>query len=196
VAALGGIISLLGALRYGASSGTSDPAAAKQVATAQGKAREFVAEIFKRVPVLDSGARGSTNTFLQRGIGDVLLAWENEAFLAVQDLGPNQVELVVPSISILAAPPVAVVEKFAAKHGTTRIAQSYLEHLYSPLGQQLAAKHFYRPAIRDAVSQKQLDQFAQLELFTIEQAFGSWKRAQAEHFDDGGIFDQVFQPGK
>jgi sulfate transport system substrate-binding protein len=171
----------------------SDASAATDVAAAQQKARAFVAEIFKRVPVLDSGARGSTNTFIQRGIGDVLLAWENEAFLAVKDLGPDQVEMVVPSISIRAEPPVAVVDRFATKNGTREVAQAYLEHLYSPQGQQLAAKHFYRPAVTDAVSEEQRKQFAQVELFTIEQVFGSWNKAQADHFDDGGVFDQIYQ---
>ena len=169
---------------------------ASDVKAAQGKARQFVAEIFKRVPVLDSGARGSTNTFLQRGIGDVLLAWENEAFLAMKDAGAEKVEIVVPSVSIRAEPPVAVVEKVAAKRGTTEVARAYLEHLYSPQGQELAAKHFFRPAVSEAVAPKQRQQFAQLELFSIEQVFGDWRKAQAEHFDDGGVFDQIYQPGK
>ena len=173
----------------------NDPAAAQDVEAAQGKAREFVAALFQRVAVLDSGARGSTNTFIQRKIGDVLLAWENEAFLAVKDLGPDEVEIVVPSISILAEPPVAVVDKFAAKHGTTEVAEAYLKHLYSPQGQQLAAKHFYRPVDKDLISVEQLQQFAQLTLFTIEEVFGGWKKAQAAHFDDGGVFDQIYQPG-
>jgi sulfate/thiosulfate transport system substrate-binding protein len=173
-----------------------DPAAAADVKAAHANARAFVAEIFRRVPVLDSGARGSTNTFVQRGIGDVLLAWENEAFLAVKDLGPDQVQIVVPGISILAEPPVAVVDKNAQKRGTAEVAKAYLEHLYSPQGQQLAAKHFYRPAVRESLSSEQRGQFAQLELFTIDQVFGGWRKAQAEHFDDGGVFDQLYQPGK
>jgi sulfate transport system substrate-binding protein len=167
-----------------------------EIATASAKARAFVTAIYQRVPVLDSGARGSTNTFVQRGIGDVLLAWENEALLAVKDLGPDEFDIVVPSISILAEPPVAVVDKFAARHGTTEVAQAYLEHLYSPQGQQLAAKHFYRPAISESISPQQRRQFAQLQLFTIDEVFGGWDKAQAEHFGDGGLFDQIYQPGK
>jgi sulfate transport system substrate-binding protein len=166
------------------------------VAAAQKKAQAFVADVFKRVKILDSGARGSTNTFVQRGQGDVLLTWENEAFLAVQDLGPDQFEIVVPSISILAEPPVTVVDKVAEKHGTAEVAKAYLEHLYSPRGQQLAAKHFYRPAISEAVAEAERAQFAQVELFTIAEAFGGWNKAQAEHFDDGGLFDKIYQPGK
>lgn len=174
----------------------NDPTNAEQIKAAQVKAREFVSQLYRRVPVLDSGARGATNTFVQRGIGDVLLAWENEAFLAVKDLGVGEFEIVVPSVSILAEPPVAVVEKFAAKHGTSEVAKAYLEHLYSPQGQQLAAKHYYRPAVSEAVSAEERKQFAQLELFTIDTAFGGWAKAQAEHFADGGIFDQIYQPGK
>ena len=167
-----------------------------EVKAAELKARRFVAELYRRVPVLDSGARGSTNTFVQRGIGDVLLAWENEAFLAMNDAGLGQVEMVVPSISIHAEPPVAVVSKIAAKRGTTEVAKAYLEHLYSPQGQQLAAKHFFRPALSDAVTPEQLQRFAELELFRIDQVFGNWRQAQAKHFDDGGVFDQIYQPGK
>jgi sulfate transport system substrate-binding protein len=173
-----------------------DPAKKDAVAAAQAKARAFVAELFQRVPVLDSGARGSTNTFVQREIGDVLLAWENEAFLAVKDLGPDKFEIVVPSLSILAEPPVTVVDKVAQKHGTAEVAKAYLDYLYTPQGQQLAAKHFYRPAISDSMSAQQLAQFADVELFSIDEAFGGWKQAQAEHFDDGGVFDQLYQPGK
>ncbi len=172
---------------------SSDPAAAL---AAQTKAEAFVADLFKRVPVLDSGARGSTNTFIQRGIGDVLLAWENEAFLAMKDAGAAGVEIVVPSISILAEPPVAVISKFADKHGTAEVAKAYLQHLYSPQGQQLAAKHFFRPSVQESVSEDQRKQFAQLELFTIEQVFGDWRSTQKAHFDDGGIFDRIYQPTK
>ena len=171
-------------------------ASSAELAAASAKARAFVTAIYQRVPVLDSGARGSTNTFVQRGIGDVLLAWENEAFLAVKDLGPDQFDIIVPSVSILAEPPVAVVDKFASRHGTTEVARAYLEHLYSPQGQQLAAKHFYRPAIIESVSPQQRRQFPQLQLFTIDEVFGGWDRAQAEHFGDGGLFDQIYQPGK
>jgi sulfate/thiosulfate transport system substrate-binding protein len=173
-----------------------DPAAKAELDAAQIKARTFVSELYKRVPVLDSGARGSTNTFVQRGIGDVLLAWENEAFLAVKGAGANDFEIVVPSISILAEPPVAVVEQVAAKNGTMAVAKAYLEHLYSPQGQQLAAKHFYRPAIAELVSDQERQQFAQLELVRIDDVFGGWAKAQHEHFDDGGVFDQIYQPGE
>ena len=174
----------------------NDPAAAEEVAEAQTKAREFVAGIFERVPVLDSGARGSTQTFVQRGLGDVLLAWENEAFLAVKELGPDKFEIVVPSVSILAEPPVAVVDKFADKHGTRKVAEAYLEHLYSPQGQQLAAKHYFRPAVSESVSATELQQFSEVELFTIDDVFDGWAKAQKEHFDDGGVFDQIYKPGK
>ena len=163
---------------------------------AQEKAREFVREVFKRVPVLDSGARGATNTFVQREIGDVLLTWENEAFLAVKELGPDKVEIVVPSLSILAEPPVTLVDTFAKKHGTTEVAQAYLEYLYSPVGQQLAAKHYYRPVNSEVISAEERDRFAHVELFTIDQVFGGWAAAQAKHFDNGGVFEEVYQPGK
>lgn len=172
-----------------------DEADRDQVAAAQTKAREFVAALYRRVPVLDSGARGATNTFVQREIGDVLLAWENEAFLAVKELGPDKVEIVVPSISILAEPPVTLVDKYAAKHGATEAATAYLEFLYTPQGQQLAAQHYYRPAIRESVPAGLLQQFADIELFQIGDVFGGWSKAQPEHFDDGGVFDQIYQPG-
>ncbi|HND54367.1 MAG TPA: sulfate ABC transporter substrate-binding protein, partial [Pirellulaceae bacterium] len=170
--------------------------AATEVADANKKAREFVTQIFKRVPVLDSGARGSTNTFIQREIGDVLLTWENEAYLAAKDAGADKVEIVVPSLSILAEPPVAVVEKVADQHGTRKVAEAYLQHLYSPQGQQLAAKHFYRPTVVEAVSAEQRRQFAQVDLFSIDAVFGGWTKVQAEHFADGGVFDQIYQPAK
>lgn len=161
----------------------------------QAKARDFVAAIYKQVPVLDSGARGATTTFVQRGIGDVLLTWENEAFLAVNELGSEQVELVVPSISILAEPPVAVVDANAAKHGTIEVSQEYLKFLYSPEGQKLAAKHFYRPMSPEHASPEDVKRFPALELFSVDKLFGGWKKVQAEHFDDGAIFDQIYQPG-
>ena len=173
-----------------------DPAAKAEVDAAQVKARAFVSEIYKRVTVLDTGARGSTNTFVQRGLGDVLLAWENEAFLSIKEAASGDFEIVVPSISILAEPPVTVVDKFAEKNGTAKVAEAYLQHLYSPQGQQLAARHFYRPAVEGSVSAKELKQFAQLELFRIDDVFGGWAQAQKEHFDDGGLFDQIYQPGK
>jgi sulfate/thiosulfate-binding protein len=159
------------------------------------KAREFVAALFKNVPVLDSGARGSTNTFVQRGLGDVLLAWENEAYLAVNELGPDKLEIVTPSVSILAEPPVAVVDKVVDKKGTRAVAQAYLEYLYTPEGQEIAAKHYYRPRLA-AVVQKYSGRFAKLPLFTIDEVFGGWTKAQKTHFEDGGVFDQIYQPAK
>jgi sulfate/thiosulfate-binding protein len=158
----------------------------------EGRARDFVARLYRNVPVLDSGARGSTTTFVERDIGDVLLTWENEAFLAVKELGRENFEIVMPSISILAEPPVALVDKFADKHGVRAAAQAYLEYLYSPEGQELAAKHHYRP--RDpAVAERYRDQFPSLQLFTIAEVFGGWAKAQAAHFKDGGSFDQIYQ---
>jgi len=170
-----------------------DPNAAEEVTAAKAKAREFVTQIYRRVPVLDSGARGSTNTFVKREIGDVLLAWENEAFLAVKEAGPDTVEIVVPSVSILAEPPVSIVDKIADKHGTREVAEGYLQHLYSAEGQQLAAKHFFRPSLPDLISEEQRQQFADVELFTVNQVFGGWSKAQPEHFDDGGEFDKIFK---
>jgi sulfate/thiosulfate-binding protein len=157
-------------------------------------ARVFVTKLFKNVPVLDSGARGATTTFVQRGIGDVLLAWENEAFLAVNELGKDKFEIVVPSISILAEPSVALVDKVAAKHGTEAVAQAYLEYLYSEAGQEIAAKHYYRPRMK-SVADEHAEQFSKVKLFTIDTLFGGWQKAQKLHFDDGGIFDQIYQPG-
>jgi len=161
----------------------------------QAKAKEFVAALFKNVPVLDSGARGSTNTFVQRGIGDVLLAWENEAFLALQEYGPDKVEIVVPSVSILAEPPVTVVDKNAESHGAVEVAQAYLEYLYSPAGQRVVAKHFYRPVSPEHADPEDAKRFPQVELFTIDEVFGGWHKAQNEHFNDGGVFDQIYIPG-
>ncbi len=166
------------------------------VAKAQSNAKNFVAEIFKRVTVLDSGARGSTNTFVKNGIGDVLLTWENEAFLAIQEVGRDEFQIVVPSLSIRAEPPVAVVTKNAEKHKTAEVAKAYLQHLYSPQGQQLAAKHFFRPSSPETLTKAELKNFAQLELFSIDDVFGGWQQAQHAHFDDGGVFDQIYQPGK
>jgi sulfate/thiosulfate transport system substrate-binding protein len=172
-----------------------DPARRDAVAAAQEKAKAFIADLYKKVPVLDSGARGSTNTFVQRGIGDVLLAWENEAFLAVEELGPDKIEIVVPSVSILAEPPVAVVDKRAAEHGTTEVARAYLEHLYTPEGQAVVARRYYRPSKPDTVPAELLARFPKLTLIRIDDAFGSWKDAQRTHFDDGGVFDSIYQPG-
>jgi sulfate transport system substrate-binding protein len=160
----------------------------------QSKAKEFVTALYKNVPVLDSGARGSTTTFVQRGIGDVLLTWENEAFLAVNELGSEQVELIVPSVSILAEPPVAVVDANAKKHGTAEVAEEYLKFLYSPSGQRLAAKHFYRPITPEHAAAEDVKRFPAIELFSVDQLFGGWQKVQAEHFDDGAIFDQIYVP--
>jgi sulfate/thiosulfate transport system substrate-binding protein len=165
-----------------------------KVVAAERKAREFVTQLFRNVPVLDSGARGSTNTFVQRGLGDVLLAWENEAFLAVKELGPDQFEIVVPSISILAEPAVALVDKYADKHGTRKAAEAYLQYLYSPVGQKLAVKHYYRPSLARFASAEDLKRFANVELFKIDDVFGGWQKAQKLHFADGGIFDSIYQP--
>jgi sulfate/thiosulfate transport system substrate-binding protein len=157
------------------------------------KAKEFVTKLIKNVPVLDSGARGATNTFVQNGIGDVLLAWENEAFLAIKELGPDKVEMVVPSVSILAEPPVTVVDKNAAEHGAVEVATAYLKYLYSPEGQRIAAKHYYRPSDPDLADAEDMKRFPKLELIRIDEVFGGWKQAQARHFNDGGIFDQIYE---
>ena len=157
----------------------------------EARAKEFVQGIYKRVPVLDTGARGATNTFVQRGIGDVLLAWENEAFLALQELGPDQVEMVVPSISILAQPPVTVVDGNAERHGTVEVATAYLEYLYAPAGQALAARHYYRPVHPELADPADLARFPHSDLFRIEELFGGWQAAQARFFADGGVFDQI-----
>jgi len=150
------------------------------------KAREFVTRLFKNVPVLDSGARGSTTTFVQRGQGDVLLAWENEAFLAINELGPDKFEIVTPSESILAEPPVTVVDKVVDKRGTRKVAEEYLKYLYTDEGQRIAAKHYYRP-----INPKIPTKLAKVKLYTIDQAFGGWQKAQKTHFADGGVFDQI-----
>jgi ABC-type sulfate transport system substrate-binding protein len=171
-----------------------DPAQAQAVAAAQDKARAFVAALYKNVPVLDSGARGSTNTFVQREIGDVLLAWENEAFLAVQEIGPDKVDIVTPTLSILAEPPVAVVDKNADKHGTGELSRAYLEYLYSPEGQRLIARHYFRPRDPAHADAADLARLPKLELITIDDVFGGWQVTQKQHFDDGGIFDTIYQP--
>ena len=158
----------------------------------EAKAKEFVQGIFKNVPVLDTGARGSTNTFVQRNIGDVLLAWENEALLAINELGPDKFEIVIPSLSILAEPPVTVVDENAKKHGTLEAAKAYLEYLYSPVGQKLAAKHYYRPVKSDIVDAKDLERFPKVVTFNIDDVFGGWAKAQNTHFADGGSFDQIY----
>ncbi len=157
----------------------------------EAKAREFVTKLYKNVPVLDSGARGATNTFVQRGLGDVLLAWENEAFLAINELGPDKFEVVTPPESILAEPPVAVVDKIVDKHGTRKVAEEYLKYLYSAEGQRIAAKHYYRP-----IDKRVPTRLAKLKLYTIDQAFGGWQKAQKTHFADGGVFDQIYGAAK
>ena len=159
----------------------------------QEKAKAFTAEIFKRVAVLDTGARGSTNTFVQRNIGDVLLAWENEAHLSVKEFGADKFDIVYPSYSILAEPPVAVVDKNVDKKGTREIATEYLTHLYSDEAQEIIAKNFYRPR-NEAIAKKFEATLPKLELFTIDEVFGGWKKAQKEHFKDGGTFDQIYKP--
>lgn len=166
--------------------------ALKNYGNDEAKAKEFVGKIYKNVPVLDSGARGATTTFVERGIGDVLLAWENEAFLAVRELGPEKVDIVVPSLSILAEPPVALVDKVADKHDRRKVAQAYLEYLYSEEGQDIAGRNFYRPT--DAkVAAKYASQFPKVNLFRIDEVFGGWQKAQKTHFADGGVFDQIYQ---
>jgi sulfate transport system substrate-binding protein len=157
------------------------------------KARNFVKRLYKNVPVLDSGARGSTTTFVERGIGDVLLAWENEAHLALKEFGADKFEIITPSESILAEPPVAVVEKVARKHGTTEVAKAYLEYLYSDEGQDIAGRNFYRPRSEKAAA-KYASQFAKLKLVTVDEVFGGWQKAQKMHFTDGGTFDRIYQP--
>jgi sulfate transport system substrate-binding protein len=155
-------------------------------------ARDFVGNLYKNVPVLDTGARGSTVTFVERGVGDVLLAWENEAFLAVKEFGKDKFEIVAPSVSILAEPPVAVVDSVVEKKGTRAVAEAYLKHWYTPEGQEIAARNFYRP--RDAgIAAKHADSFAKVELFTIDDVFGGWTKAQTEHFAEGGVFDKIYK---
>lgn len=157
----------------------------------EAKAKEFVKAIYKNAPVLDTGARGSTVTFVERGIGDVLIAWENEAYLAVNELGPDKFDIVTPSISILAEPPVAVVDKVVDKRGTRAISEAYLKYLYSPEGQEIAARNYYRPR-DEAIAAKYKSTFAPVQLFTIDQVFGGWRKAQKTHFGDGGVFDQIY----
>ncbi|QHZ56819.1 sulfate ABC transporter substrate-binding protein [Brevibacillus sp. NSP2.1] len=159
----------------------------------EAKAQEFVAALFKNVPVLDSGARGSTTTFVERGIGDVLIAWENEAYLAVKELGKDKFEIVNPSISILAEPPVTVVDKYAEKHKTKEVAEAYLQFLYTKKGQEIAAKHYYRPRSEE-VLKAHTPAFPEIEMFTIDELFGGWTKAQQIHFSDQGVFDQLYKP--
>ena len=168
--------------------------ALKQNNNDEKKAREFVTTLFqpKRIPVLDTGARGATTTFVRSGIGDVLIAWENEALLSMQESGKREFEIVVPSVSILAEPPVTWVDKVANRHGTRAIAEAYLNYLYTPEAQEIAAKHFFRPRL-DSVLQKHSQTFRNLKLFTIDEVFGGWQKAQKTHFSAGGIFDQIQQ---
>ncbi|BCM24396.1 sulfate ABC transporter substrate-binding protein [Methyloradius palustris] len=157
----------------------------------EAKTKQFLAKLFKNVPVLDSGARGSTTTFVERGIGDVAISWENEAFLAQKELGPDKFEIVVPSLSILAEPPVTVVDKVVDKHKTRAVATAYLEYLYSEEGQEIAAKNYYRPRL-ESVAKKYEKVFPKLNLVTVDQEFGGWQKAQKTHFADGGTFDEIY----
>ena len=166
--------------------------AKKQNGGDEAKTKEFVSKLYKNVPVLDTGARGSTTTFVERGIGDVLLAWENEAFLAQKELGVGKFEIVVPSLSILAEPPVTVVDKFAKKHGNEVVAKAYLDYLYTEEGQEIAAKNYYRPTLA-SVAKKYEAQFPKVNLVKIDEEFGGWQKAQKTHFSDGGTFDQIYQ---
>jgi sulfate transport system substrate-binding protein len=168
---------------------------ARQTYGTPAKAREYMTRLFRNVPVLDSGARGATTTFVQRGQGDVLLAWENEAFLAVNELGKGKFEIVVPSVSVLAEPPVAVVDKVVDRRGTRKVAEAYLKYLYTPEGQEIIAKHYYRPR-NPQVAAKYKSRFPNIKLFTIDRNFAGWGRAQATHFNDGGLFDQIFEAAK
>lgn len=156
-------------------------------------AKDFITKLYRNVPVLDSGARGSTTTFVERGIGDVLLAWENEALLSVKELGPDKFQIVVPSQSILAEPPVSVVDKVVDRKGTRAVAEAYLQYLYSPEGQEIAARNFYRPRL-ESVAKKYASTFPKVKLFTLAEVAGDWHKAQETHFSDGGVFDQIYQP--
>lgn len=167
----------------------------KKNGNSEAKAKEFVGKLYgnilkQRLP-LGAGARDATNNFVQRGLGDVLLAWENEAYLALQEFGADKFEIVTPSVSILAEPPVAVVDKVVDKHKTRGAAEEYLKYLYTPEAQEIAARHFYRPRLKE-VADRYAANFAKVELFTIDEVFGGWTKAQAKHFDDGGVFDQIY----
>jgi len=159
----------------------------------ESKARDFISRLYKNVPVLDSGARGSTTTFVERGVGDVLIAWENEVLLGAKDLGQDKFDVAVPSVSILCEPTVSVVDKVVDKKGTRAAAEAYLQYLYSPEGQEIAAKHYYRPRSQ-AVAKKYANQFPQVKLFTLAEIIGDWQKTQKTHFADGGVFDQIYQP--
>jgi sulfate/thiosulfate transport system substrate-binding protein len=166
--------------------------ALRQPGATEETAQEFISTLFRNVLVLDTGARGSTTTFVQRGIGDVLISWENEAFLALNELGPDKLDIVVPSVTILAEPPVAVVDANAARKGNTDLAAAYLDYLYSPVGQRIAAKHYYRPVYPELADPADIARFPQVETFSIRELAGSWAEAQAKHFADGGIFDATY----
>jgi sulfate transport system substrate-binding protein len=168
--------------------------ALKQPGGSEAKAQDFVKKLFANVKVLDSGARGSLTTFTERGIGDVLISWENEAYLATKELGPDKFDIITPSVSILAEPPVAVIDKVVDKRGTRKAATEYLNYLYSPEGQEIAAKNYYRPTDK-AVAAKYAKKFANVKLFNIDEVFGGWTKAQKTHFADGGVFDQIYLPG-
>ena len=168
---------------------------AQQSGNDEAKAREFVARLYKNVPILDTGARAATVTFVERGIGDVLIAWENEALLAVTALGKDRFEIVTPSLSILAEPPVALVDKVVDKRGTREVARAYLEFLYSQEGQEIAAKHYYRPRLA-SVAALYAAHFPVVSLFTVDEVFGGWQQAHTVHFRDGGMFDQIYQPNR
>jgi sulfate/thiosulfate transport system substrate-binding protein len=157
------------------------------------KAKEFVTILYKNVPVLDSGARGATTTFVERGLGDVLIAWENDALLSLKEFGSDKFEIIYPSVSILAEPPVSIVDKVVDRKGTREVATAYLEYLYTPEGQEIAARNFYRPRLAE-VAGKYGKQFPKIELFTVDDTFGGWANAQKTYFDDGGVFDQIYQP--
>ena len=165
--------------------------ALRQPGGSEAKARELVQAIYRNVPVLDSGARGATTTFVERGLGDVFISWENEALLAIQELGPGRFEIVYPSVSILAEPPVALVDRNVDRKGTRAAAQAYLEFLYTPAAQEIIARNHYRAADK-AVAAKYAQQFPPLKLFTVDEIFGGWARAQKTHFADGGVFDQIY----
>ncbi len=168
----------------------------RQFAGDEARIREFVGSVYRNAPVLDTGARGSTTTFAQRNIGDVLITWENEGFLALEEFGAGNYELVYPSLSILAEPPVTLVDGNADKHGVRDIAEAYLQHLYSPAGQRLAAAHYFRPAAPEGVPAEDLARFRSIELVKVDDVFGGWTSAQATHFDEGGLFDQIYQPAR
>lgn len=172
-----------------------DPAAAEEVEKAQAAAEKFVTELYRHAPVLDSGARGATNTFVQREIGDVLIAWENEALLAIKELGPDKVEIVVPSITILAEPPVAIVDTVVDARGTRPVAEAYLQFLYSEAGQDTAARHYFRPR-NPQVLERYSAQFPKVETFTVNQVFDGWNAAHDKHFADGAIFDRIYAAKK